>query len=274
MRWQTNNSSPGISRLLILLCIFATLAGCARRPWTERLEGDRYDEASRLMDSLAAQNETCGKTLEGDLALVYTNALEKKALAGYLEFSMPTAYRFVVTNPFGQPVFVVAGDHVAFQAIHVPDRKYMAGSMRSFGLRYNLPGEILSKSWGEWIMARNTRSSQTITAIHEDRQGRGIWITFRHETGEPVGQSHLLVDPATEIILARILESGEGNKIAEVTYEGWQGQEKCRQPHAVNITGLDYGTDIRLKFSEVQITDEKKRFQLSAPPGYLKQFMP
>lgn len=274
MAWKKSNTILNLSRALIPLFLSAALGGCAGKPWTVPLEGDRFTDASRLMETLAAGDAACGKTLDGDLSLVYTNALEKKALAGYLEFSMPTSYKFVVTNPFGQPVFAAAGDHTSYQAIHVPERIYMAGGMLSFGLRHNLPTEILSRSWGEWIMDRNTRSSQSITAIHEDRQARGMWITYRHEEGEPAGRSHLLVDPVGGIILARILENGEGKKVAEVTYDDWQNLEKCRQPQAVTITGLDYGTDIRLKLANVRITAEKKRFQLPVPAGYLKQMMP
>lgn len=263
-----------LARTFILLFVPAVLAGCAGRPWTEPLQGDRYDETSRLMETFAAQDATCGRTLDGDLSLVFTNALEKKTLAGYLEFSMPTSYKFVVTNPFGQPVFAAAGDHNSFQAINVPERKYMAGSMSSFGLRHKLPVEIFSKSWGEWIMDRHTRLGQSITAIHEDRQARGIWISYRHDKGEPAGQSHLLVDPASGRILARILENGDGDTLAEVTYNGWLDQEPCRQPQEVNITGLEYGAEIRLKLTDVRLTAEERRFQLPVPSGYMKQMMP
>ncbi|HBG20151.1 MAG TPA: hypothetical protein DDY32_12990 [Desulfobulbaceae bacterium] len=273
MPWKKSNPLSGLSRILVLPVVFA-LAGCAGKPWTSQLEGDRYNEASRLMDTLAAENSACGGTLEGDLGLVYTSALEKKALNGFLEFSQPSAYKFVVTNPFGQPLFAAAGDHVSYQAINVSERLYMAGSMRSFGIRHKLPPGILSESWGEWIMARNTHGSGAITAIHEDKEARGLWITYRHDEKEPTGQSHLLVDPAETKILARILEDKDGETVAEVTYDDWQDQGKCRQPQEVNVTGLKYGTEIRLKFANVRVTDEEKRFQLPVPPGYMKQLMP
>ncbi len=260
-------------RILMLAVVFA-LAGCAVKPWTTQLEGDRYNEASLLMDTLAAENLACGKTLEGDLGLVYTSALDKKALNGFLEFSQPSAYKFVVTNPFGQPLFAAAGDHLSYQAINVPERLYMAGSMQSFSLRHKLPLEFLSKSWGEWIMARNIHPSSSIISIYEDREGRGLWITYRHDENESAGQSHLLVDPAAKKIMARILEDGKGETVAEITYADWQDQGKCRQPMEVTISGLKYGTEIRLKFVGVTLSDEEKRFQLPVPRGYTKQLMP
>ncbi|EKD38563.1 MAG: hypothetical protein ACD_75C00694G0001, partial [uncultured bacterium] len=73
MPWKKSNPLSGLSRILVLPVVFA-LAGCAGKPWTSQLEGDRYNEASRLMDTLAAENSACGGTLEGDLGLVYTSA--------------------------------------------------------------------------------------------------------------------------------------------------------------------------------------------------------
>lgn len=274
MPWKKNDAPAGLFRLLVLPAAFA-LAGCAGKPWTGQLEGDRYNEASQLMNALAAENRACGGTLTGDLGLVYTGAMEKKALNGYLEFSQPSAYKFVVTNPFGQPFFAAAGDHVSYQAINVPERLYMSGSMRSFGIRHKLPEGLLSESWGEWIMARNSHGSDAITAINEDREARGLWITYRHGKNEPAGQSHLLVEPAEKKILARMIDDKDGETVAEITYDDWQDQGKCHQPQEVKITGLRYGTEIRLKLANVQLTDEgKKQFHLPVPAGYVKQLMP
>ena len=274
MPWKNKNRLLHFCRYLAALLVPVTLAGCAGKPWTDPLEGDRFNETSQLMDTLAANTDACGKSLEGDLSLVYNNALEKKALAGYLEFMMPASYKFVIANPFGQPVFAVAGDNSSFQSINVAERKYTAGSMRSFSIRHNLPLDIISERWGEWILARNTRSSQTISAIHEDRQARGVWVTYRHEKNEPAGQTHLLVDPLKGVLLSRILENGQGKAVAEVTYDGWTDDGKCLQPQEVSITGLEYGTDIHLKFTNVRITNEEKKFRLPVPPGYIKQLMP
>lgn len=273
MLWKKSDIPRKLPRILMLAVVFA-LAGCAVQPWTTLLEGDRYEEASSLMDTLAAENSVCGRTLEGDLGLVFTSALDRNALNGFLEFSQPTAYRFVVTNPFGQPLFAAAGDHLSYQAINVPERLHMAGSMRSFVLRHKLPLEFLSRSWGEWIMARNTRPSSSVTAIYEDREGRGVWITYRHDENEPAGRSHLLVDPVETRIIARVLEDGKGETVAEVTYADWQDGGRCRQPREVNISGLKYGAQIRLKFTDLRLSDEEKRFQLPVPPGFTRQLRP
>jgi hypothetical protein len=273
MPWKVANSRVGLPVGLFLLVTLA-ISGCARKPWTDPLEGDQFSETGHLIDTLVREDQACGKSLDGDLALFYSDPLEKKALSGFLQFSMPASYKFVVSNPFGQPVLAIAGDQRSYQAINVPEQKYLAGSVRSFGLRNDLPVDILKGSWGEWITARNLRSSQSIIAIRRDRDNRGVWISFRHEKSEPPGLSHLLLEPGSQLPLVRILENGDGTIVAEVTYGDWVTIGRCRQPQEINITGLDYGTDIRLKLTNVQLTEEPKQFHLPVPPGYAQQLLP
>jgi hypothetical protein len=273
MPLKNSNSQAYLSSALPLLVILA-FSGCAGRPWTIPLEGDRFNETSQLVDSLILDSQQCGQSLDGDLALFYADPLDKKALSGYLQFSMPGSYKFVVANPFGQTVLAIAGDQKAYQTVIVPEQKYLSGSIRSFGLRHDLPTEILGGPWGEWLTARNLRPGNTINAIHEDKNNRGLWISFRHGSTEPSGMSHLLLESGSNLPLARILENGVGKIVAEVNYGDWIHRGKCHQPQEINLTGLDYGVDIRLKLSNVQFTSETKKYTLPVPPGYIQQFLP
>lgn len=270
---KSNNNSGFLHVCLVLLAIL-TFSGCAGKPWTTPLDGDRFNETRQLVDSLASDNQSCGQSLDGDLALFYADPLEKKALGGYLRFSMPGSYKFVVANPFGQTVLAIAGDQKSYQAVNVPEQKYLAGSIQSFGLRHNIPAEILSGPWGEWLTARNLRPSNTISTIREDKNTRGLWISFRHSKAEPAGMSHLLLEPISKLPLSRILENSAGKTVAEVTYGDWVQQGECQQPREINITGLDYGIDIRLKLSNVRLTSEAKQYTLPVPPGYIQQLLP
>ncbi len=273
MSFKSNNESNFLSVFPILLAALI-FSGCAGKPWTTALDGNRFDETSQLVDSLALDNQSCGQSLDGDLALFYADPLGKKALGGYLRFSMPGSYKFVVANPLGQTVLAIAGDQKSYQAINVPEKKYLAGSIQSFGLRHNIPPEILGGPWGEWLTARNQRPSNTIATIREDKKGRGVWISFRHSKSEPAGMSHLLLEPVSKFAISHILEDSEGRVVAEVTYGDWIHQGACRQPQEINITGLDYGIDIRLKLSNIRLTSEAKHYPLPIPPGYIQQFMP
>ncbi len=270
----TSNNKSSFLHVFPILLATSIISACAGKPWTTALDGNRFDATSQLVDSLALHNQSCGQSLDGDLALFYADPLEKKALGGYLRFSMPGSYKFVVANPFGQTVLAIAGDQKSYQAVNVLEQKYLAGSIQSFGLRHHIPVEILYGPWGEWLTARNLRLSNTISTIREDKNGRGVWISFRHSKAEPAGMSHLLLEPVSKLPLSHILEDSAGRVVAEVTYSDWTHQGECRQPREINITGLDYGIDIRLKLSNVRLTSEAKHYPLPIPPGYIQQFMP
>ena len=273
MHWKYHNIASALPYSLLLLAVL-TFSGCAGKPWTRPLEGDRFHETSKLIDALITENASCGKSLDGDLALFYADPLDKRALNGYLQFSLPGHYKFVVANPFGQALLAIAGDQKTYQAIIVAEQKYLSGSLRSFGLRHGIPQEILGGPWGEWLTARNQRPSSSISAIHEDKNAKGVWISFRHDKNEPAGLSHLLLDTTSKMPISRMLENGSGKIIAEVTYGDWVTLGTCPQPREINISGLDYGVDIRLKLSNVRLSPEAKNYSLPVPSGYIQQRLP
>lgn len=257
--------------LFFLLAAFF-LAGCAGKPWTEPLGDAAVNSVTQQVDALVARDTRCGGTLEGDVVLFYENPLEKKALSGFLQFSMPSLYKFVMTNPFGQPLLVIAGDQNSFQAINTLQKYYLAGSLRSFGLRNNIPEHFLKSDWGSLLTGRNLLPSQVITDIRKDRNEKGVWLTFQDK--DQPGVSHLLLDREKEVFIERILENGKGQKVAEISYGDWVTLGACRQPLDISIAGLDYGTDIHIKLTNVHISDEKKTYRLQPPAGFSQQFMP
>ena len=180
-------------------------------------------------------------------------------------------FDFVMTNPLGQPILVIAGDQDSFQAINTLEKKYLAGNLHSFALRNDIPSYFLKSNWSFWLTGRNQLSSQAITEIRKDRDSRGVWLTFQSEKQK--GMYHLLLDREQEIFPILILEDDKGKTVAEITYDNWVEQGQCRQPLDINIAGLDYGTNIAIKLSNVLISSEVKTYQLKAPRGYLQQYM-
>ena len=259
---------------LSFLIIFLFLTGCAAKPWTAPVAETATVSTAQLIDHLIARDKTCGNGLDGDLDLFYTSPLKKKALSGYLQFSMPSFFNFVVTNPLGQPLFIVAGDKKSFQTINTIKRKYLSGRLRSFFLLNDIPTFFLSGRWGEWITGRNSLSSQDISEIRQDRAQRGVWVSFQHRGQGPVRKTHLLLDQTNDFFLARFLEDGSGKIVAEITYSNWMEAGTCKQPLDIDITGLNYGTSINLRLSNTRLSEETKVYQLSPPPGYSRQFMP
>ncbi len=270
MPWKPDNRLAVFRLPLFLLFASLLLGGCATKPWNEPLKQSEADSIIQLTDSLIARDAECGGTLEGDLVLYYQNPFGKKALSGFLQFSIPSSYKFVMTNPFGQPVLIIAGDQKTFQAIDTIHRNYLAGSLRSFFLHNDIPIYFLTGDWGAWLTDRNLLPSSEITDIRNDRDSRGVWLSYKSKKRV----YHLLLDPQKKIFPVRILENEKGKKIAEITYDNWVVSAGCSQPQEINIAGLDYGTDIHIQLSNVALSNVHGVYRLKPPPGYSKQFMP
>lgn len=275
MHWRSEKEV--VSSLLPLLVIAFSLlylTGCATKPWTGSLETDQADETALLIDALTARDEACGTSLEGDLVLFYKTPFDKKGVNGFLQVSLPFSYKFVMTNPFGQPLLAIAGDKQSYQVINTLDRKYLAGSIRSFGVKNDIGEPFLQGNWGDWLMGRNTIGGRQITEIRHDRANRGIWVSFAPQGKSGSGAEHLLIAPDRRLYLARIIEDMEQRVIAEITYEGWTAAGECSQPLDIYIKGLDYGAEIHLNLSNIAVTYEQEVYRLPIPPGYIRQFTP
>lgn len=277
MHWKTD-SLTGLNPKLALPLLLSSLilSGCAGKPWTDPLEPPQAEAIEQLVDKLYIRDQSCGKSLAADLSVYFHGPLENSAVSGYFQFSAPSFYKFVMTNPLGQPVLLIAGDQKSYQAINSLARKYMAGSVRSFGIRNKIPQDFLKSNWQDWLMGRNHYSSEKTSHIRNDKEGRGTWISFNTEDGKYSATSHLLLDSDQKLYRTRILENSDGKTIAEIRYDNWIGQGGCLQPQDINITGLDYGTNIQLKLSDVVLSTDvdPKTYRLPIPSGYLKQYLP
>lgn len=271
MPWKITEPILLSARQFLLVGLVAlVVGGCAGRPWTDPLQETEVEKIARQVDTLTARDGACGKTLEGDLLLFYQSPLEKIKLEGFFQFSMPSSYQFLLTNPFGQPVLIIAGDKDSFQTMNTLSKKYMLGTLQSFGLRNNIPNSFLRSDWATLLTGRFHFSSRSIIDIRDDREARGVWLSFKDQTGV----AHLLFDRQSEVFSIYILENDKGKKIAEITYANRMAADNCRQPQDITIAGLDYNTEIHLSLENVQISKEQKSYQLRPPPGYNRQYMP
>ncbi len=257
-----------------LLLFVLLLSGCAVKPWEAPLEGETFDASLIFVIALAKEQKVCDQSFDGDLSLFYTSPFGKEAISGYLQFSLPSAYKFIVTNPFGQPMLMIAGDNNSFQIINTNDQKYVAGSLRSFFIRNHIPLAFLSENWGEWLTGRNTMTDAEITAIRQDKETRGLWITVEYTDRKKTTTNHLLLDTENKIYLERLLENKKGEIVARITYGDKRAETGCQQPLEIILSGLDYGVTINLKLSDVHFAREQKEYSLPIPKGYIRQFMP
>ena len=269
-----DNSNKILQSSFLLLLSLVLFSGCAGRPWKTALEGDSFDASLQLVTALSKEQKKCSQSFDGDLSLFYTSPFDKEAINGYLKFSLPSAYKFVVTNPFGQPMFMVAGNKSSFQIINTRETKYLAGSLQSFFLRNHIPLTFLGENWGEWLTGRNTMINAEIIAIREDKKARGLWITVTSTKRKKTTTDHLLLDTENSVYLERLLENSKGKIVAKITYNNWSTGTTCPQPLEITLSGLDYGVTIDLKLSDVHFSNIKEKYSLPIPRGYIRQFMP
>lgn len=260
--------------LFLSLCIIA-LSGCAGRPWTEPLEENDFKSVVQQVESLKVRDDSCGKVLTTDVAIFYTSPLTSRAFSGYLQSNADGLFKFVSTNPFGQPIFAAAGNRSSFQSIITMEKRYLAGSLRSFALHNDIPLHFVEANWWEWLTARVVFSGKEISMIRRDGENRGVWLSYEQSTTGGQSSSHLLVNLANGKAVSRIVENVDGEIVATITYDKWLTLSECPQPTEITINGLDYGTDIRLQLSEPTLNDDgASDYRLPLPAGYTRQFMP
>lgn len=274
-RWKIDRGLPAsLFRLLAIAIPLFCLAGCATKPWRDPLGTDQAEATELLFDTLAARDQTCGDSLEADIALFYKTPFDSKAVNGFLQFSLPSSYKFVMTNPLGQPLLAIAGDQLSYQVIDTINRRYLAGTVRSFGIRNDISSAFLAGDWANWLMGRNSLQGRQVTSVRHDRYNRGVWVSLEPQTTAGTGTEHLLMDPDRELYLTRIIEDSQQRVIVEIAYEGWAASGKCMQPLDIYFKGLDYGSEIHIKLSDIVVTSDRQTYRLPIPPGYMRHFLP
>ncbi|PHR30552.1 MAG: hypothetical protein COA36_00675 [Desulfotalea sp.] len=271
LRTNVSCSLPIIPIVFLLTALF--VSGCAQKPWKTSLGENEYESTLQIAEEMAAVNTKCNKGFQSDLTLEYANPFGKRTFSGYFLYSPGTNYKFVASNPLGQPIVIIAGNKKRYQMINTLQAKYVTGGMTSFSLRYKLPIHFLKGRWDDWLTGKNSISTEYITDISTDRELRGIWITFEDNEGAR-NISHLLIDPERRTIIEHVLETRQKKPLATIRYSDYIQDQSCLQPQNINITGLEYGTTIKLQLSETKLTSRINVYKLTPPQGYWKQFRP
>lgn len=266
-------SSKRLKLTLVLLSSLLISGGCAVKPWTDPLADRELEAATDLINIIQTEQHSCGKTLSGDLNLLFENPFSKKSVTGYFQFSQPSKYKFIVSNPFGQPVLIATGNHDVFRLINTLSRKYIAGSLSSFGIRNNVPAHFLKGNWHEWLTGSKTEGSTTILeTIRNGSELKGFWVTYRSTDRKEL--DHLFIDHDQHRVTRRLLESEEGERRAEITYNHWITVGECSQPLEIFIKGLEFNTKIQLKLSEISFSNEETNSNIPIPHGFTRTYFP
>ena len=269
--WTRNHN---LSILLLLICL--TCFGCARKPWTNPLDEQQAENTIDFLRLLSSRAESCPDGIDGDISLSYHNPFDRKNVNGYFQILSPSFIKLIVSNPFGQPILVITSDQNTFQFISTLQRKYITGSVHSFGLLHDIPPALLDDNWMSWIRGIIRVDPSTITEIREDRENRGIWVSMQGKAKNNLPKIHLLIEPDEGKLLSRIIEDDKGEVFTKITYDSWASVGNCKQPHLIEVTGLEYNGELTITLSDVLIADDldKDDFRFTAPASYVKQILP
>lgn len=274
MPLKTNKKSiHNVIHLLLMCCFSCTLVSCAHKPWTTSLEDQEYDEGLALAREVTGRTLECKTGFESDIVFNYANPLGTRSFSGYLQYSHGPNYKFVASNPLGQPIVIIAGNQKKYQIINTLESMYISGGMTSFALRYKLPIHFLKGRWDDWFTGGNSISTEYITDIRKDKEQRGVWVTIIDNKGAG-NISHLLIDTNEKLIVERIIETRQKKNVGKIVYDDYLQNQYCLQPQNIQISGLDFGTTIDIALSETELHSEVKKFKLKPPQGYLKQYRP
>jgi len=269
-RASRRHSPAGLCGLLVLLL----LAGCARPPWSELVDEQRTADFSARYSALQEQNRSCSDSLDGEVRIDWRSSFDNVALAGYFRLRSPSLLQLTVFNPLGQPLLAVSADSTQYQILRVPERRFLSGSLRSFSVRYGLPEPFLSGAWFDWLTGR-PRTGAIVSGVRQDNSSRGLWLALAEPDNQSLPLEHVLLDPEGRQILERIVVDREDRRQATISYDDWQEISGCRQPTVISITGLSFGTEAQLRFSEVRPAEFKDTdFILPIPPGFTRTVMP
>lgn len=251
------------------------LAGCAGKPWGSLVADHEAAAFALILEEMQRRDESCFSSLDAKVSLNWEGPGGTRVLSGYLQMLLPGSIKFVLPNPLGQPAFVLVSNGQDFQSINTALRQQTRGSLLFLAREHHLPAALLSDRWGYWLMGRIQEKGAEIESVHQDGDGRGVWLTTGYPYVEDGGRlrggtSHLLINPDTRQLLVRILVDETGETAATLSYEARREGDGCGPAGRVTVTDLPYASSLVLEFTEV-LTDRpfsEKNFSLKVPAGY------
>lgn len=258
-----------LAAVLLLLLV----NGCATKPWTSPVADEETGLITQIFEEMQERDDSCFSCLDAKTTLVWDPPGEDRSVTGFLQLMLPTSVKFVVLNPLGQPLYALVSDGREFQSINTTLRQHLIGKISSLASQYKIPESLFSDNWGYWLTGRLHEHEAAIESIHRDGSGRGAWITLRYQGEAPLGKSHLLIQPASKQLLARILVDRQGETIATLSYDHRTGQDACAPVSKITITDLPYGSKLNIELEEILIdrSFSAADFRMKIPAGYASQ---
>ena len=259
---------------LLLFC-FILPAGCAQKTFGPPIEGDDYTRLKQRYRSYLKSYEACGKGFDGEVSVFWSHALDKISFSGYFKTLLPVSVQFTALSPLDQPIFALSSNGSWFQSLDISKKIFRKGSLRALAIRHEIPETFVTGEWGTWLTGRPLSTAPVVIGIADDNDNRGIWFTVAENPEATNPQEHTLVDLGQRKVIERAIVDDQGKIAAAISYADWGTEKSCPQPMSIRISGLSFGAEAELRFSDVQESDlGDHMFDLPIPAGYLRQFLP
>jgi len=267
---------------LSILALFFFLSGCAGKPWTNTLDENQSDSVKIILQQMQDRDARCSCCLETDITVSWDTPIGKKSIGGYLYLMTPCFFKYITTNPLGQPVYAIVTNGHDFQSINTSKRKYLSGSLNSLLLSYDVPTTMLFYNWGAYLTGRLQSKNWQFEEFRHDRENRGIWVTIRLIDGNSKRKNHLLIDTTTKKLLSRIIvdeteeDETEEDTIAIINYDEWVAWENGWLPTKITLSKFAFNSIITILLSNISKGSKKdiNTFKITPPPGYFQQIFP
>lgn len=259
---------------LLLLLPLLMLVTCARVPWNEIIEGEQKSALEQSFLNFTASQIRCPASWDAEVDISWTSAVQNYAFSAYCRVLGPSYLKFIVSNPLGQPLKIIATNGSTYQAIDAVEQSIVTGSIHSWAGRHDLPLSLVNGAWLDWLKGRSSATGERLGEMRLDVQGRGAWLSIvGTENGEI--EEYTLFDGERERIIERILVDDRQQPFATLEYLQWQEIDQCLYPVVLSISGLPLGARAELNFSEIRQNDFLPAdFNLDFPRGFSRTWLP
>ncbi len=265
--------------LFLLLLPLSLLSGCAKRYWDTTLEEEETAVLAEVIHEMQEADKACPQNFDAEVKAFLKTPTEKIGVQGYLQLRSPSYLKFVLSNPLGQPMFILASNGDMFQSLDMTVRRHIRGSIRSLGVRNNIPLIIMYGDWYGFFTARLPKRPITVKKIYRNGEEENIWVELPESIsleGTPE-YTYVSVDPLKHRVLGYLFLDDRGDTIAEISYsEPVAPGDRCEIRKQIYIKELPWDSEISLELDAVQ-TDmqlSKEDFILPVPKDFSKQLHP
>ena len=265
--------------LCFLLLPIILLSGCAGNHWDKTLEEEETAAIAGMIQEMQEADNYCPQNLDADVKAFLNTPAENIAVQGYLQLLSPSYLKFVLSNPLGQPMFILASNGEMFQSLDMTIRRHIRGSVRSLGIRNDIPLIIIHGDWYAFFTGRLPEQPMVIKHIYRNDDEENVWIEMPATvslTGAPE-YTYISVNPQNGRVLEYLFLDENGKTIAKISYsESIVPQDICEVRKQIHITELPWDSTITLELDDVQTNMRlnKKDFILPVPKNYSKQLHP